>query len=229
MENIKTEKSIYPVITLISSIIVFIFGMIIGKSKYILIYCIMLIILYTIFSYGKITFKILLIFAPISLVPALLAIPVGGIGKGIEIYFRFICFILAAIPSLALKPIDLVRNLNKYKIPKSITLGILITIKFIPIIIKEIKQVYNAMKTRGIKVSILNLKVIYRALIIPILIRILSISDLLAMSLETRGFIIDDKESTIYETIEFTKRDFIYIMMLLIIVIAIGYFFSRGI
>lgn len=228
MESIRVKKPIYPLLCLLSSILVFVFGMIIAKSKFILIFCICIIILYSIFSYGRTTFKLLLIFIPISLIPGLLAIPAGGIENGLQIYFRFICFILAAIPALGLPPINLVRNFNNLKIPRGISIGILITIKFIPIMLREINQVWNAMKTRGISVNIFNLKVVYRAFIIPIMMRIISVSDLLSISLETRAFELNDKESTDYKTIKFTKRDFLYLILLLGIILIIGYFYFRG-
>ncbi|QQK08457.1 energy-coupling factor transporter transmembrane component T [Miniphocaeibacter halophilus] len=228
MESIRAENPIYPLLTLLSSIMVFVFGMVIAKSKLIVLFCISLIILYGIFSYGKTTFKLLLIFIPLSFIPALLSIPAGGLENAFQIYFRFICFVLAAIPSLGLPPINLVRNFNNLKIPRGISLGILITIKFIPIMIKEIKQVWNAMKTRGINVNIFNFKVIYRAFIIPIMMRILNISDLLSISLETRAFVLEDKEITNYKDIKFTKRDLTYFIILIGIILTISYLYIRG-
>lgn len=228
MENLRVENPLYPLLCLLSSLIVFIIGMIIAKSSLIVIYLILLVLLYVIFSYGKLTFKLLSISMIISLIPAVLAFPIGGIKNSTQIYLRFICFILAAIPSIGLPPINLVRNLDSIKIPRYINIAILITIRFVPILMEEISQVRYAMKTRGVNIHILNPKIIYRAMIIPIIMRILSISDLLSNSLDTRGFVMKDKDATKYKTIKINVRDILYLISLITISILIIHFYIRG-
>ncbi|WP_100066114.1 energy-coupling factor transporter transmembrane component T [Miniphocaeibacter massiliensis] len=228
MNTLRAKKPLYPLLCILSSLVVFIFGMLIAKTKFLLIFLIALMVVYIIFSYGEVTFKLLCIFIPLSIVPATLSIPVGGVENSIQIYFRFICFIMAAIPSMGLPPINLVRNLNELKVSRVLSIAILITIRFIPILALEIKQTWNAMKSRGVKVSIFNPQVMYRALLLPIIIRIISISDLLSLSLETRAFVIDDKEATKYKVVKFTIRDAIYTIILMFLVCIIGYLFLRG-
>lgn len=228
MEKLKVEKPLYPLICLLSSIIVFIIGMIIAKSSLMIIYLTSLVLLYIIFSYGKFTFKLLSVFMLVSLLPALLAFPIGGIKNSIQIYLRFICFIVAAIPSIGTPPINLVRNLDSFKVPRFINIAILITVRFVPILMEEIRQVRYAMKTRGVNISVLNPKIIYRAMVIPIIMRILSISDLLSLSLDTRGFVMDDNEATKYKTIKISAKDVLYLISLIIISIVIVCFYTRG-
>ena len=48
-----------------------------------------------------------------------------------------------------MRPIDLVRALNQLTIPRRITLGMLITLTFFPLLRREVKIIGEAMRTRG--------------------------------------------------------------------------------
>ena len=54
------------------------------------------------------------------------------------------------------------------------------------------------MKTRGAG-SVLNPKILYRAFLIPLVMRLVNISDTLALSVETRGFTLGGSLYSIYK------------------------------
>lgn len=89
----------------------------------------------------------------------------------------------------------------------------LIAIRFIPIIFEEVHRVRQAMHTRGASASF------YRALVVPVMVRIITISDTLALSLETRAFELDNKHATVYHPVYFTMRDFIYVVCIFALII----------
>lgn len=86
----------------------------------------------------------------------------------------------------------------------------LVTLRFIPVLAGEIRQIWEAMKTRGVRTAWYRISCLYRAFFIPLTMRIVNISDTLSLSLETRGFVLDDKEATVYAPVRFHARDAIF-------------------
>lgn len=129
---------------------------------------------------------------------------------------RMLGIIIAIIPSMSILPVDLTRNLNQIKVPRKITLGMLICLNFVPMLKIEVKNIRESMKTR--QVSILNPKIFYRAFLIPLTIRLVNISDTLALSVEARGFKMEGK-SSIYKPVKLKFKD--VLIFLLVIICAI--------
>lgn len=67
------------------------------------------------------------------------------------------------------------------------------------------------MKTRGAG-SILNPKIFYRAFLIPLVTRIVDISDILALSIETRGFTLGKTMCTVYKKEYINVFDVLFIL-----------------
>mgnify|MGYP002508105859 CR=1 FL=1 len=111
---------------------------------------------------------------------------------------RFGTIFLALVPGMSVSTIAMTRNLSQLHVPRSVTLGMLITMSFLPVLSAEIKRVREAMKTRGVG-SIFNVKIFYRAFLIPLVCRLVDISDVLALSIETRGFMLGKANYTIYK------------------------------
>ena len=84
----------------------------------------------------------------------------------------------------------------------------LVTLKFIPVLVGEIKQIWEAMKVRGANMNWYRPSCIYRAFIIPLVMRIIGISDTLSLSLETRAFTLDDSTSSVYKVIKNKSKGF---------------------
>lgn len=132
----------------------------------------------------------------------------------ISVITRLGAVYVGIIPGLGTKPIRMSRCLSQMKMPRSITLGMMIAMSFAPKLMVEVRRIREAMRTRGAG-SILNPKVFYRALIIPFIIRLVNISDILALSVETRGFSTGKSKYTIYkkEHISFTDLIFLFGMV----------------
>ena len=90
------------------------------------------------------------------------------------------------------------RALSQVHTPRAVTLGMLIAMSFVPMLRGEIARVREAMKTRGAG-SLWNLKIFYRAFLVPFAMRLVNISDTLALSVETRGFALGKVPYTIYK------------------------------
>ncbi|MCD2491558.1 energy-coupling factor transporter transmembrane protein EcfT [Lacrimispora sp. NSJ-141] len=122
---------------------------------------------------------------------------------------------VAAIPGLSLPPVHLVRSLTSFNCPRLLTLGMLITMSFIPVLSAEIRQVKNAMRTRGVT-SVLSPVLFYRAFLIPLLVRLVNISDTLALSVETRGFTAGGA-FTVYHPVSLKSRDVCFGVLFLVL------------
>ena len=114
------------------------------------------------------------------------------------------------LPGMATEPVRMTRALSQMRAPRSATLGILIAMSFMPLLKTEIKRVREAMKTRNAG-SVLNPPVFYRAFLVPFAMRLVSVSDTLALSVETRGFTIGKEPYTIYKKENFVFSDFLFL------------------
>lgn len=229
MESMYVKKPLYPILSIISSMVIFCFGLIISKELTIIYFLLALTILYVVFGFGKVLIKVVPIFLLIG----------GVIGFGsflsngsymawIQTLGRVMLLAYSSVITISFPPINLTRNLVQLKCPRLLTLGMLVTVKFVPIIIDESKQIREAMKTRGVNVNWYNLYCLYRAFIMPFMIRIISISDTMAVSIETRGFDLNDKSTNVYKTVNFTLRDGIFIVILLLIMIGAMILWKRS-
>ena len=111
---------------------------------------------------------------------------------------RFASVFLAAALGMSVEPADMTRNLATLKMPRGVTLGMLIATSFPPVLGAEIKRVREAMKTRGAG-SVFNPKIFYRAFLVPFVMRLVNISDTLSLSVETRGFSLEKVPYTVYK------------------------------
>ncbi len=134
-----------------------------------------------------------------------------NLSAAISMLNRFGTVFLAIVPSTSIQAVAMTRNLSQIKVPRYITLGMLITMSFIPVLKVEIKRVREAMKTRGAG-SLLNPKIFYRAFLIPLVTRIVDISDTLSLSVETRGFTSGKSKYTIYKKETINILDIMYLL-----------------
>jgi energy-coupling factor transport system permease protein len=124
---------------------------------------------------------------------------------------RFAALFLAAIVGGSIEAASVTRSLSQWHTPRCITLGMLIATSFVPVLSQEIKRVREAMKTRGAG-SVLNPKVFYRAFLVPLVMRLVGISDTLSLSVETRGFTLGKAKYTVYKRERVTLSDIVFLL-----------------
>jgi energy-coupling factor transport system permease protein len=128
---------------------------------------------------------------------------------------RFAALFLAAIIGCSVEAVSITRSLSQLHTPRSITLGMLIATSFVPVLKLEIKRVREAMKTRGAG-SVLNPKVFYRAFLVPLVMRLVGISDTLSLSVETRGFTLGKVNYTVYKREIVALSDIVFLLAIVI-------------
>ncbi|HAQ29236.1 MAG TPA: hypothetical protein DCQ76_05895 [Ruminococcaceae bacterium] len=223
LETFEVKKPFYPLISFFASIIVLIFGMLFSKNISAFAFAFAVFVLFSAFGLFKNSAKMTLAMGVCGLI-------IGGLSfltnRSSEAFWqtllRMILLGLCAVPMVSTSPCDLTRCLAKMKCPRVITLGMLVTLRFIPVLASEIKQIWEAMKVRGANVSWYRPSTIYRAFIIPLVMRIIGISDTLSLSLETRAFTLDDSKSSVYKVIEVKTRDFVFLICVIALCVSGG-------
>ena len=213
----RWNKNINPLISILSGLFIIIFGLVTAKTLVCSYFLLTTFILLMFFGCFKQCIKILPMF-----------IVVGSIFFGIayastrtfalsySMTNRIGALFLAMVPGMATSPVKMTRSLSVIHAPRSITLGMLIAMSFVPLLSTEIKRVREAMKTRGAG-SVLNPKIFYRALLLPFVMRLINISDTLALSVETRGFTLSKAPYTIYDKPPFSISDVVYMVAVVIL------------
>jgi energy-coupling factor transport system permease protein len=216
MEQLYVQKPIYPLVSLGVSLSTFGVGLLVAKDLRILLFLGIFTVIYLLFGYGKVLGKATAIFGSIGIiVGGLSMLSTGDFYIALQTFGRIILLAYSSVIMVALEPIYLTRNLVQLKFPRVISLGMLITMRFIPVLIEEIKQIKEAMKTRGIHIRLFDFSSMYRAFLIPFLMRMISLSDVMAISMETRGFEIDADFQKPYKEVRFTPRDGIFIILVM--------------
>lgn len=222
MDKFNAKSPIYPMLGFIIAILTLTIGLLFVENPNVIYFFIGIYLLHMAFGNWRACFAIIpFLLVMSSLFGFVTYIVAHDIESTTHAIYRSFAVCLAMIPGLSTPTTALIKNLRQMHISKAITLGMLITLNFIPLFRKEMNHIHDAMKTRGV-VSILHPSVVYRAFLIPLIIRIVNISETLSLSVETRGFTLEKSCTTIYQPIAFRTRDTAF--TLLFITITIGAF-----
>lgn len=194
------KDHVYPLIALASAVIILIFGLVAAR-KVVCSYFLIGVLLWLIaFGFHKYALKVLPLYIVFGGAFALVAyFTAGKSGEAaLAMANRFGAVFLALIPGMSVRPVCMTRNLSQLRVPRGITLGMLVTMSFVPVLKAEIRRVREAMKTRGAG-SVLSPKIFYRAFLVPFVTRLADISDTLSISIETRGFTLGRANYTVYK------------------------------
>ncbi len=207
------KKKLYPIFVFLASLFLIIFGLYMAKSIKCLYFLAGCFLWFMLFGCRKTCLKILPVFIVVG--GLLSSIAYFAYGKNalaaLAMANRFGTIFLAAALGMSVEPADMTRNLSSLKMPRGVTLGMLITTSFPPVLVAEIKRVREAMKTRGAG-SVFNPKIFYRAFLVPFVMRLVNISDTLSLSVETRGFSLEKTPYTIYKKEIVCLSDVLFIL-----------------
>lgn len=213
-ERFYVKNTLYPVLGITVSLLIFIGALLMARSIWGVIFLATVYILLCLFGYFSTCIKMVPFMVIYVGVFYLIFYLSSGFNAefAVQMSVRLSGVAVAAIPGLSLPPVRLVRNLTQLNCPRFITLGMLITLSFVPVLNSEIKQVKNAMRTRGVT-SVFNPAMLYRAFLIPLVVRLVNISDTLALSVETRGFVSDKNNFTVYKPVYMHSRDIAFAIL----------------
>lgn len=215
-DRFLNKRPLYPLIGIGSVILIMVFGLISAKSDTCIWFLLGMWVLFLLFGYWKACFAVIPVAAVLCAVMAGITYAISrDAAAAMAAINRILAVCIAVIPGLALQPITLVRGLSALRLPRTLTLGMMITLDFFPLLKGEVRQVREAMKTRGAG-SLLNPQIFYRAFLIPLIVRLVNISDTLALSVETRGFTTDkDAEYSVYKTVNVKPLDILFLVLVI--------------
>lgn len=215
-EKLLVKKPVYPLIGLLSSVIIIVFGLITAKNMSCIFFLGGMWLLFLLFGYWRSCLAVIPIAGVMCAFFAGITYAISCDAQAtLASVNRILAVCIAVIPGLALSPIILVRNFSALRLPRMLTLGMMITLTFFPLLGTEVRQVREAMKTRGAG-SLLSPKIFYRAFLIPLVMRLVNISDTLALSVETRGFSNNAADCSVYKTVRIRAVDIIFLLLVLL-------------
>ncbi len=211
------SKKIYPLIAVLSSVFIIIFGIVTARTINCTYYLIGLFVWLILFGCGRACLKVIPMFVIVGGIFALLAYASSGGDRvsALSMANRFGALFLALVPGMSVEPVAMTRCLSSIKAPRGITLGMLIVMSFMPVLRSETGRVREAMKTRGAG-SVFNLRIFYRAFLIPLVTRLVDISDTLSLSIETRGFTLGKTKYTVYKKEHICISDALFVIGLIL-------------
>lgn len=222
MLSSRNGRYIYPILGILLSITTLIFGLARAKNFNTLYFIISVWGLFFVFGYFKVCFGII----PFTIITMLLFSSIVVTGTTGQKVFdvtnvnRALTVSFAVMPGMSIPPSKVINNMRQLKIPKAITLGMMITLNFFPLLFKEMKQIRQAIKTRGV-ITFFNFKALYRAFLVPLVVRIINISSILSLSVETRAFSLSKREITLYKKEKFKFQDAIFLVLFILIIVLV--------
>lgn len=216
MSFFSFKRRIYPLVALVFAIFFLVFGLIMSKHQYCIYFLLTCFLILLVFGCHK---------GCLRLLPMLI---IFGGGFSVITYFvyeedfaaalsmfnRFFSLFLSGTIGSSVSSIRMNRCLVSLHFPKTVTLGMMISSSFPVVLSDESKKVSKAMKSRGAG-NVFNPKVLYRAFLIPFIIRIVNISDTLSLSIETRGFTLAKSKTTVYKKESLILSDVIFSLLIL--------------
>lgn len=210
------NKKLYPLVAILAGLFIIVFGLVMAKE---LLACSIFLgaVFVWLWLFG--CWKSCLHALPAFIVVAgiffgIFYAATGTLNSGWAMANRFGAVFLAVVPGMSTAPVRMTRSLSQVHTPRAVSLGMLIAMSFMPMLKGEIGRVREAMKTRGAG-SVLNPKILYRAFLVPLVMRLVNISDTLALSVETRGFALGKVRYTIYKKEQIALSDVVFVLGLL--------------
>ena len=216
MTFFRFKTKLYPLIAITASLFVIIFGLVAARNENLCWYLLGVLAWLCIFGCFKGVLKILPAFIVFGGAFAGIAYASAGgeFQAALSMLNRFGALFLGVALSMSVSAVRMTRSLSQIHTPRAITLGMLIAMSFVPMLKGEIGRVREAMKTRGAG-SVLNPKILYRAFLVPLVMRLVNISDTLALSVETRGFALGKVRYTIYKKEKIALSDIVFVLGLI--------------
>lgn len=143
-------------------------------------------------------------------------------GKFFVRIFSVVC--IGLVFSFTTPPSRFARALEKLRFPRSVIFTLTLVLRFIPVFIGEVKDLMDSLKVRGISLGLRSIlrrpRLIFRALVIPLMIRIMKIADDLASAMEARGVGAPFKRTSLHDY-KISRMDVIFTILVLASLVAL--------
>jgi energy-coupling factor transport system permease protein len=203
----RVRRPLHPLTSVILSFLTLTLGLMLGRLVNTYAFLAGLLLLYLVAGYGRPLWRVFRVLVPIAAVVAVLAYLAGDSVAGSLMTVGRIALVgLSSVLLLSIHPTRLSRALTQVGCPRIVALALLITIRFVPVLQTEVERIREAMTVRGVRFHWMNLQHVYRALFLPLIVRLINISDLLTLSLETRAFSLGQRGG-VYKPVSLHLKD----------------------
>lgn len=216
VSEVRHEASLHPLLALAAALPVFLAGIPLVGTPYGWAYPVVIALVYAVFGYGRAWLKANLYGLPVIIIAASLTCITMSPQRALLHGLRAYLLLMASVLTLTIEPIRLVRVLHSLHFPRLLSLGLLITLRFFSVLASEMRRIRLALKSRGVSSLSSRPSLVFRAWLMPLLIRLFSLTDTLSLSLETRGF-HPQGEATCYESVPWRRRDSLFCGVLLLL------------
>ena len=209
--SFQIRQPLFPLVSIVMAVLILCCGVVVSSSDWVVFaYIAALSALYLAFGFGGVLWKALLLFLLVGLISSIPQLCRHQYDHALVTVGRLLALALSSIPLITTTPILLSRCLNRLRVPRAVTLGLMVAVSFVPLLMDEIRRVRDAMRTRGVNSAWYSPGIIYRAFCLPFISQIIDMADILAISVETRGFDLTEKDATAYRTVSLGPRDILF-------------------
>lgn len=233
-ENRNLTTHIDPRVKLIHTLIAGILLFVVRSNEGVILNTIFMAIILIYFQLYDCSLKLILYTAGLySLMILLNFIGGGAVILGVTVYIFFKFSPVLGIYYMMTKSIsvsEFVNVLEKIKLPKSITITLAITLRFMPTIGQEISIIKESMKIRNISLNLCNVLkspiMMMEFVMVPLMMRFIRVAEELASSAVVRGIERPGQRGSMFE-IKLKLKDFIYLFIVILFTVFLYYFESR--
>lgn len=214
---IPDAKALYPLLAILSSLLIFVFGLSLVKTPPLLLgYVLGVLLLYALYGYGKLAARLLCFLLPLSCFVGCLALPMGRAGSALPSGLRFFLFGLGMVPSLGMRPVALQRSLRQHKLPRPLEIGSALAMNFLPLLRQEAQELWMIWRLQKKLGRLQGKRQLFRGFLLPFLMQIFHVSDLLSISLVTRGLRLEG-DASCYKPPACGARDLSFLALLFLL------------
>ncbi len=212
MTFFSVKKPLNPAIALVCGVFVVVFGLVVATQQNAWYFFVVCAVVMLIFGFWRALVKVGIALVVIGGIFATISYFANGSWVAARtMIYRFCAILLGMVGGMSIRTVDMTRCFQQMRVARHITLGMLIAMSFTPTLRTEIARVREAMRTRGAG-GILNIRILYRALLLPFVMRLVNISDTLALSVETRGFVMERTPFVVYRPSYVTIFHILYML-----------------
>jgi len=160
--------------------------------------------------------KVLMILAVLLVIGLLIYFGSGNTETAAASFLRFLV-LLAGFPlcALTIRPEDLARSLSAMKLPHALTVSLLMTFRFIPVLFQESKSILEAEALRGNQQK--KSASWWRSRLIPFTFTMMDYCDQTTVALELRGFDLSANR-TLYRKPQYGWRDGVVLLITITVI-----------
>lgn len=141
---------------------------------------------------------------------------IAGLVSALRIFCFFLSFLLFGATTC---PASFMRALNQLKVPSSLSIGMLISLRFVPVLQQEMEKIIQSFSLRlGHRRGEWNLA--YRGLMVPFVFKMLTVSDSLTLALQMRAF-GTTTQRTNYQEVKIKVTDWLFLLTIILVMVGI--------